>query len=287
MPERSSGSFASSAVRTDDQLRWLATRIRRKTIEALYAAGSGHAGASLSIADILAVLYFDVMRLDGPNRDRIVLSKGHAAPGLYAAMCEAGLFPEQELSTLRKIGSRLQGHPDMTRLPLLDAGTGALGQGLSIAIGYALAAKLRNVPTRAYCIVGDGELQEGQIWEAAMFAGARRLDNICCILDANRLQNETWVEMTLPLGNIADKWRSFGWQVQELDGHDMGALRDALGSVRAESGAPSFVLAHTVKGKGVSFMENDNAWHGNTIREADYRRAVEELDAVIGQFQVN
>jgi transketolase len=200
-------------------------------------------------------------------------------------LCEAELLSESELRTLRHIGSRLQGHPDMVKLPLLDAGTGALGQGLSISIGYALAATMRNTAARSYCIVGDGELQEGQIWEAAMFAGARRLSNLCCFVDANRLQNETWVEATLPLGNIADKWKSFGWIVEEIDGHDIPAIRAALSHAVRQPQGPSLILAHTVKGKGVSFMENDNAWHGKGMNESEYRRAVDELAVVLRQYE--
>ena len=284
MNDNAIGHMPVAQVRSDDQLRYVAARVRRKTIDALFAAGSGHAGASLSIADMLAVLFFDVMRIDSHRRDRFVLSKGHAVPALYAVLCEAGLLPESELLTLRHIGSRLQGHPDMTKLPLLDAGTGALGQGLSISIGYALAAELGGNGSRSYCIVGDGELQEGQIWEAAMFAGARRVSNLCCLVDANRLQNETWVESTLPLGNIGDKWRSFGWIVEEVDGHDVPALRAALGRASEQTSGPSLILAHTVKGKGVSFMENNNVWHGKAISEAEYRKAIAELDELQGKY---
>ncbi len=255
----------------------VASRLRMLTIESLYAAGSGHAGSSLSIADLVAALYFHEMKTQGDDRDRLVLSKGHAVPIIYAALAELGLIEKEELQTLRQAESRLQGHPDMTRLPYLDAGTGALGQGASIAIGYALAARLKQSPSRTYCILGDGEIQEGQIWEAAMYAGAAKMNNLCLILDANGLQNETWVADTLEIEPIADKWKSFGWQVVAIDGHDMEAITEALEQARKTMDKPFLVLAKTVKGKGVPFMENDNIWHGKTLSDEDYHTAVEAL----------
>ena len=265
--------------RTGADLAALATRLRLKTLGALYAAGSGHIGASLSMAELVAVLYFDEMTLEGEDRDRFVLSKGHAVPMLYAAFAELGWISEDELRSLRQLNSRLQGHPDMTRLPCLDAGTGALGQGASIAIGYALAARLRSSPARSYCILGDGETQEGQIWEAAMYASSAKLENLCLIIDANGLQNETWVADTLPIEPLADKWTSFGWRVSAIDGHDIDAIRVAFGEARETKERPTLILARTVKGKGVPFMENDSAWHGKQLQEAEYRAAVEALSA--------
>ncbi len=256
-----------------------AARVRLKTVKSLYHAGSGHPGASLSIVDILVALYFQAMDLSGTPRDRFILSKGHAAPALYAVFAELGWIDDAELMSLRQPGTRLQGHPDMTRLPFLDAGSGALGQGLSIGIGYALAARIKKFPQRTYVIIGDGEVQEGQIWEAAMYAGAAGLDNLCVILDANGLQNETSVVKTLPIEPISDKWRAFGWHVVDaIDGHDFPAICSGLDEATRTRGKPTLVLARTVKGKGVPFMENDNSWHGKTVNTEQYKLACETLE---------
>ncbi len=259
------------------RLEGIARRLRLHTLDALFEAQSGHPGSSLSIADIVASLYFGEMRISGEGRDRCVLSKGHGVAALYAAFSELGWLFEGELQTLRKVESRLQGHPDMTRLPHLDAGTGALGQGLSIAIGYALAARLQQSGSRAYCIIGDGECQEGQIWEGAMYAGARRIDNLVAIMDHNGFQNEDSVEETLPMHDLYGKWASFGWHVIELDGHDLRQILNAFDLARATSGKPSLLLCHTVKGKGVPFMENDKAWHSRTLSPAEYQEATAYL----------
>ena len=265
---------------TDDELKIIAANIRKKTIEAIYTAGSGHSGGSLSIADILTVLWFKSMNwsVNNDKNDKFILSKGHAVPVLYAVYCEMGLISEEELLGLRSIGSRLQGHPDRTKLKYLDAGTGALGQGLSISIGYALANKLKGLDRKVYCIVGDGELQEGQIWEAAMYAGANLGNELVCIVDNNRLQNETWVKDTLNMHDIEKKWQSFNWNTLVIDGHDISEIRKALHEKRFSKNGPLAIIANTVKGKGVSFMENDNAWHGKVISKESYLQAIEEIN---------
>jgi len=265
------------ATDIDNRLAVTATRIRRLIVKCLHKAGSGHPGGSLSMTDLVTVLFFDEMRTEGENRDRFVLSKGHAAPGLYAAFAELGWIGRDELMSLRQLGSRLQGHPDRTRFDRLDAGSGALGQGVSIAIGYALASRMKGVPGRTYCILGDGESQEGQVWEAALYAPFAKLDNLCFILDNNNLQNETWVNETLDLGPLAQKWDSFGWHTIEIDGHDIDAIRTALAEARVTKGKPTIIVACTVKGKGVPFMENDNFWHGGVITDEHLAIALEAL----------
>ena len=258
---------------TDTAIAEIARSLRVKIVDMLHAARSGHPGSSLSIVELLAVLFFDEMNLEGRYRDRLVLSKGHAVPALYAVFAELGWLKDDELGTLRQTGSRLQGHPDMTRLTLLDAGSGALGQGGSIAIGYALASQLRGSGERVYCIIGDGESQEGQIWEAAMYASARRLDNLVYILDHNKFQNEQSLDETLPMGPLGLKWRSFGWHTLEIDGHSIGQIREAFQKARSARGKPAIIIADTIKGKGVPFMENQAAWHSRTIGREDHERA--------------
>jgi len=252
--------------RLNDKLYKISQRLRSKLVSALYHAQSGHPGSSLSIVELITTLYFHEMNLKGSDRDWCVLSKGHAVVTLYAAFCELGWISEKELKTFRKINSRLQGHPDRTRLPFLDAGTGALGQGGSIAIGYALGAQMRQTSGRAYCIIGDGELQEGQIWEAAMFAGSRRMDNLVFIVDNNKFQNEDWVEKTLPFGSIEDKWTAFGWHVIQCNGHDIGEILTAFDTARKTKKKPTMIIANTIKGKGISFMENRIEWHASMSR---------------------
>ena len=252
--------------------------LRRKTIHALFTAQSGHPGPALSIADLVAALYFHEMKLEGEDRDRFVLSKGHAVTAVYAAFTVLGWIEDKELETLRKFNTRLQGHPDATRLPFLDAGTGALGQGASIAIGYALAAKLKKSPARAYCIIGDGECQEGQIWEAAMYAAARKMDNLVFILDDNKFQNEDYVAATLPMGSLADKWRSFDWHVLSIDGHDLKEIARAFTEARQTKNKPTIIIADTVKGKGVDFMESNMVWHSRAMNEQEYKRAMDLLE---------
>ncbi|TLN13137.1 transketolase [bacterium] len=249
------------------ELAGKAKAIRRHIIQMVGEAGSGHPGGSLSAADIVTALYFHEMRTDPqnpkwPDRDRFVLSKGHAAPVLYAALAEKGFFPVDELMSLRKINSRLQGHPSMKHLPGVEMSTGSLGQGLSAANGMALAGKLDGRDYRVYALLGDGEVEEGQIWEAAMAAAHYKLDNIIAFLDHNGLQIDGPITEVMSPEPLADKWRAFGWAVQEIDGHDLGQILDALTKARAVKGQPSMIVAKTVKGKGVCYMENVADWHG-------------------------
>ncbi|MBI4859918.1 MAG: transketolase [Candidatus Riflebacteria bacterium] len=256
-----------------------AVRLRLRAIAALHRAGSGHAAGALSMADLLTALFFGEMRLEGEARDRFVLSKGHAAPILYAVFAELGWITQTELLSMRQSGSRLQGHPDRTALPLLDAGTGALGQGASVCLGYALAARLRGSISRNYCVMGDGESQEGQIWEAAMYAPAVGLDNVCFIIDANGYQNEGRTAEILSVAPMGPAWRALGWNVLEIDGHDIPGIQTALRQAREHRGQPSLILARTVKGKGVPFMERGNDWHCRVIDGERYAQAVVCLEA--------
>lgn len=264
-------------------LRDKANAIRRHIIAMLGEAGSGHPGGSLSCADIMAALYFREMNVKPedphwPDRDRFVMSKGHAAPALYATLALRGFFPEEELKTLRKLGSRLQGHPDMKVTPGVDASTGSLGQGLSLANGMAIAAKLDGKDYRVYVILGDGEVEEGQVWEAAMTAYHRRLDNLVAFLDYNRLQIDGDVKDVKSLDDLPAKWRAFGWHVIEIDGHDMEAILRALDEARMAKGRPTMIVAHTIKGRGVSFMENQAGWHGTAPNKDQVAQALSELE---------
>ncbi len=274
------------------ELKQIAKRLRVRILEMGRAmankpedAGSGHPSTALSSVEIVTALHFSRMRWDPkdsgwPGRDRFILSKGHGVPVLYAAYAEAGAIPEDELKTLRRTGSRLQGHPDPTRLPFVEAATGSLGQGLSIAMGLALGAKLDGAPWRTYCLMGDGEIEEGQVWEAAMSAPRFDLDNLCGIVDNNRIQQTSSVDEILPtLNPIADKWRAFGWYVIETDGHDVEAVLAALDEAAATKDMPTVIVAHTVKGKGVSFMENQNNWHGKGVTEEQLNEALKEINA--------
>ncbi len=269
------------------RLEAIGTECRVQIIRMLAHAGSGHPGGSLSVIDLLVTLYFNRLRIDPkrpdwPGRDRVILSKGHCVPALYCVMARAGFFPESQLVTLRKLGSPLQGHPDRTVLPGIEAATGSLGQGLSVALGMALGLRMADSPARVYCIIGDGETQEGQIWEAAMSGPrlgqpGRPLDNLCVILDYNGIQLDGFVKNIMDLEPIVEKWRSFGWAVLEIDGHDIGQIDKALDQAEAAKGKPTFVVAHTVKGKGVSFMENDPEWHGKAPKPAEAIRAIREI----------
>ncbi len=256
------------------ELEKIARRIRLKALTAMHAAESGHPGASLSAADIVTALYFDVM---DPGSDRFVLSKGHAAPILYAALNELGWISHLELMSLRQPDSPCQGHPDRKALECIDAGTGALGQGLSMAIGFAEAAHLNNWSNRAYCLLGDGECQEGQVWEAAMYAGAREISNVCAIIDRNGFQNEKSVADTLPYPDLAPQFGAFGWHVIEVDGHDFGFLREAFKDAKDTIYGPTVIIADTIKGRGVSFMEENNDWHGKVIDGMSFAKIKEEL----------
>ncbi len=265
-----------------------ARHIREGIIEGVYHAKSGHPGGSLSIADILAYLYFEEMRIDPQNpkweaRDRFVLSKGHCAPALYATLAERGYFPIEELKTLRKIDARLQGHPDMKGIPGVDMSSGSLGLGISSACGMALMGKYQEKDYRVYCILGDGESQEGQVWEAAMFAGHYHLDNLVAIVDSNGLQIDGRVGDVMDPCPFEDKYRAFGWHVISVDGHDFDALDAAFHEARAVKGRPTCIVAKTVKGKGVSFMEDQCGWHGQAPKEEQYLLAMQELRAGEGK----
>lgn len=274
---------ASKAI-SIESLQETANRLRCSVLRMTTAAGSGHPGGSLSAAEIMAVLWFDgVMRYraDDPaweDRDRFILSKGHAAPILYASMAEAGFFEESELLTLRKLGSRLQGHPDMLKLPGVEVSTGSLGQGLSIATGMALGLAMNGGGQKVICLMGDGECQEGQVWEAAMYAAQRNTDNLVAVIDNNELQIDGRVAEICDVGGLAGKFVQFGWWALDVDGHDIRALsqacREALDSTYA---GPRVIVAHTVKGKGVSFMEDSAAWHGKAADAEQCRAALEEL----------
>ncbi|HPZ43621.1 MAG TPA: transketolase [Bacillota bacterium] len=257
--------------------------LRKHIIQMTCAAGSGHPGGSLSAADIVAALYFHELRLDPsrpdwPDRDRFILSKGHAAPVLYAALAERGFFPVEDLLSLRQLGSRLQGHPDMRKVPGVEMSTGSLGQGLSVANGMALAARLDRRDYRVYVLLGDGEIQEGQIWEASMAAAHYRLDNLTAFLDHNGYQIDGPVREVMSPEPVAAKWRAFGWHVIEIDGHNMGEILSALAEAKTVRGRPTMIVAETVKGRGVSFMEGQVDWHGVAPKPAERDRALAELD---------
>jgi transketolase len=265
-----------------ESLQERARQIRIHVLKMLTRAGSGHTGGSLSAVEVITALYFYKMRIrpqdpDWEDRDRFVLSKGHAVPALYAAMAIAGYLPQEELMTLRQIDSRLQGHPDMRTLPGIDFSTGSLGQGLSVANGMALAARLDQRDVRVYVLLGDGEIQEGQVWEAAMAASHYEIDNLCAILDFNKLQIDGCVLEVMSIEPVADKWRSFGWEVMEADGHDFSQILPALDRAEEVKGRPSLIIAHTIKGKGVSFMENQAKYHGVAPTPDELERALIEL----------
>ena len=270
---------------TDQELARVANEVRRGIVTGVHAAKAGHPGGSLSIADILTYLYFEDMNVDPADphkadRDRLVLSKGHAAPALYSVLASRGFFPVEELKTLRHIGSRLQGHPNMNDTPGVDMSTGSLGQGISAAVGMALAAKHWHEGWRTYAILGDGEIQEGQVWEAAMFAGNQHLDNLCLVVDHNRLQIDGSNEEVNSPMPIADKFRAFKFNVIEVaDGNDMAQVREAFQAARAHKGEPTCIVAETVKGKGVSFMEDQVGWHGKAPNDEQYAQAMAELEA--------
>jgi transketolase len=272
-----------TAPPSTEQLQAICKTIRRHIIEMITAAKSGHPGGSLSAVEILVSLYFgghlryDAQNPQWPERDRFILSKGHACPVLYAVMAEAGITPVDQLTTLRKIGSIYQGHPDRRFIPAIEASTGSLGEGLSIGLGMALAAKLDQSPSRAYVVLGDGEIQEGQIWEAAMFGAFHKMDNIVAIVDYNRIQLDGFVKNIMELEPLADKWRAFGWHVIEVDGHDLAALDAAWNEAKATKEKPTCVIAHTVKGKGVSFMENNPKYHGVAPSKEEMELALKEL----------
>jgi transketolase len=267
-----------------DQLKQVANKLRIDIVRMIGEAGSGHPGGSLSEVELLVALYGRVMRHDParpdwPDRDRFILSKGHGVPALYAVMAEYGYLDPALLPTLRKLGSPLQGHPDKRLLPVLEASTGSLGQGLSIGIGMAIAARLDKRDYRTFVLVGDGEIQEGQIWEAAMYAGFHKLNNLVCLVDYNRQQLDGFLKDILDPAPVGEKFRAFGWDTMDIEGHDLQEVIVALEKARNSSvGTPTCVVAHTVKGKGVSFMENNPEWHGVAPKKDQVEAAVKELE---------
>ena len=276
-------------ARTEERpkLEELTRRIRRDIVVATTEAGSGHPSSSLSMVELCTVLFFGgVLRYDpadphDPDRDKFILSKGHAAPGLYSVLAEAGYFPAEDLKTLRKIGSPLEGHPNMNRLPGVEASTGSLGQGLSIGVGHALAARLDGKDARVYVIVGDGESEEGQLWEAVMYAGNHGLDNLTCIVDHNGFQQTGAVADIQPLDPLTMKYEAFGWEAREIDGHSLDEVTGAFDWARGVKGKPQAIIARTVKGKGVSLLEADPGnWHGKPIPPDEEAKALEEIGAV-------
>ena len=264
-------------------LKKMANEVRKGIVTAVHSAKSGHPGGSLSAADILTYLYFEEMNIDPKDpkkadRDRFVLSKGHIAPALYSTLAHRGYFPVEDLTTLRHVGSYLQGHPDMKHIPGVDMSSGSLGQGSSAAVGMALAGKLDNASYRVYCVLGDGEVQEGQVWEAAMFAGARKLDNLVFVVDNNGLQIDGDIEDVCSPYPLPDKFKAFNFHVIEIDAHDFEQIDAAFREARETKGMPTAIIAKSVKGKGVSFMENQASWHGSAPNDVQYAQAMEELE---------
>ena len=265
-----------------EELEKQAKVIRRGVIDQVYKAGSGHPGGSLSISDIMTVLYFNELNIDEKNpkwedRDRVVLSKGHCVPALYSCLANRGFFDVSELAGFRKIESSLQGHPDMTKVPGVDMSTGSLGQGLSVAVGMAIAGKLDKKDYRVYCLLGDGEIEEGEVWEAAMSANKYKLDNLCVIVDNNNLQIDGSIEEVMSSYPIDEKFKSFGFQIIKIDGHNIEKIKSAFEVAKNVKEKPVCIIAKTIKGKGVSFMENKVEWHGKAPNEEQYKIAMEEL----------
>ncbi len=271
-------------IKDIEELQKIANTIRINTIKQVYKAQSGHPGGSLSIADILAVLYFNQMNINekeptSPLRDRFVLSKGHCSPALYATLAERGYFDKEELQLFRSIEGKLQGHPDMTKVPGVDMTTGSLGQGLSVANGMALNSKMNHDGYRVYCLLGDGEIEEGQVWEAAMTANKYKLDNLCVIVDNNNLQIDGNIKDVKGLDNIEGKFRNFGFNTIVINGHNISQIIDAFETAKTTKGMPTAIIAKTIKGKGVSYMENEAKWHGKAPNKEEYEIAMKELGA--------
>ena len=272
------------------QLQITACKVRMGIVESVFQAKSGHPGGSLSAADIVTYLYFKVMRVDPQNpawadRDRFVLSKGHISPCLYAVLAHRGFFPVEELKTFRKVDSRLQGHPSMRYTPGVDMSSGSLGQGISTAVGMALGAKLDKSGVQVYTVLGDGEIGEGQVWEAAMFAAAKKLDNLTAVIDNNNLQIDGTIEEVNSPYPIGEKFAAFGWNVVEIDAHDFDQIEDAFQKAAACTGKPTAIIAKSVKGKGVSFMENQVGWHGSAPNAEQYAVAMQELQAALAELE--
>ena len=275
---------------TNLELQKKANDIRKGIVTAVHSAKSGHPGGSLSATDIFTYLYFEEMNIDPADpkkedRDRFVLSKGHVAPGLYSTLANRGYFPVEDLTTLRHTGSYLQGHPDMKHIPGVDMSSGSLGQGLSCAVGMALGAKMQGKEYRTYCLCGDGEIQEGQIWEAAMFAGAKKLDNLCVFVDNNNLQIDGTVEEVNSPYPIDAKFAAFNFHVITIDGHDFDQIEAAVEEFKQTTGKPTAIIAKTVKGKGVSFMENNVGWHGKAPNDEQYEIAMNDLNAILAEVK--
>lgn len=272
------------------ELELIAYKIRKHALIGVHSAKSGHPGGSLSIAEILSVLYFDEMNVDAnnpknPDRDRFVLSKGHCAPALYGTLAEKGYFPKEDIRTLRQADSYLQGHPDMKHIPGVDMSTGSLGQGICAANGMALAAKLDGKSYRVYAILGDGECEEGQVWEAAMFASHYKLDNLTAFVDFNGLQIDGDITKVMNPTPFDQKFKSFGWNVITIDAHNVGEIKSAIESAKNCKGKPTVIIAKSVKGKGVSFMENNAAWHGSAPNDEQFEAAMKELDSKIAELE--
>lgn len=276
---------------TNKELELIAARGRCLGMQMVFRAASGHIGGSLSAMDILTELYFEQLRVDperpqAPERDRFVMSKGHCTPALYSILALRGYFPEKQLELFRSIEGHMSGHPDMVHVPGVDMSTGSLGQGLSAAVGMAIAGKMDSAAYRVYALMGDGEIEEGQIWEAAMSAAKYKLDNHCGIVDVNGLQIDGRTADVMPSEPLDAKFAAFGWNVIKAGGHDFDSLRAALAAAKAEKGRPSVILAKTVKGKGVSFMENDPGWHGKAPNAEQYEQAMAELNAAVEKLEV-
>ena len=270
---------------TNIELQKTANEVRKDIVTAVHSAKSGHPGGSLSAADVLTYLYFEELNIDPqdpkkPDRDRFVLSKGHITPGLYGVLAERGFFPKEDLTTFRQIGSHLQGHPCMQHTPGLDMSSGSLGQGISAAVGMALSAKVFGDSYRVYTLLGDGELQEGEVWEASMFASAKKLDNLCVIVDNNNLQIDGAIDEVNSPYPIDEKFKAFGFHVINVNGHDFDDLRVAFAEAKTVKGQPTVIIMKTVKGKGVSFMENNAAWHGSAPNDEQYAVAMADLEKV-------
>lgn len=273
---------------TKEELQKIAVKVRKGVIVGTHAAKSGHPGGSLSAAEIFTYLFFEELNIDPenpdmPDRDRFVLSKGHTAPGYYAALANRGFFPVEDLETLRHTGSYLQGHPDKKHIPGVDMSSGSLGQGISAAVGMALSAKLDGKTYRVYTLLGDGEIQEGQVWEAAMFAASRKLDNLTVIVDNNNLQIDGEISDVCSPYPIKEKFEAFGFHVIEIDGNDFDEIKKAFDEAKNTKGIPTAIIAKTVKGKGISFMENQVGWHGKAPNDEEFEKAMAELDAAGGE----
>ena len=275
---------------TNLELAKTANRVRKGIVSSVHSAKAGHPGGSLSAADVYTFLYFEEMNINpddpkNPDRDRFVLSKGHTAPGYYSTLANRGFFPVEDLLTLRKLGSYLQGHPDMKHIPGVDMSSGSLGQGISAAVGMALAGKMDQKNYRVYTLLGDGEIQEGQVWEASMFAGARNLDNLCVIVDNNGLQIDGKIEDVCSPYPIDKKFEAFNFHVINVDAHNFDELRAAFAEARAKKGKPTAIIAHSVKGRGVSFMENNAGWHGKAPNDEEYAVAMADLEKIDAELE--